>query len=294
MPSRASSMQQLKELNLQRWQSHVNARDRVAYEETSSGGGAVHNAVDRHTSIASSLWNVPSLSTHKAICFRPLDRVGTNARVAPFEHRNVDNGPQTTHAVPDDGRNCCFATREVGATSRRYSVPSTSVTKKQGNIGIFCGCCGFRPKAAQWIWILNLVCFLAHSGMIYATLWFAYIRHGRNIFTETEHVMIRIYRIRTVPTQHMLDTNQSKYSEGWNLTSSEKNSGLFLYDNGMPLNFASLIIAFFATSALFHFWALTVGAFERYHSWYYGQMDNCFCYWLAVSTRTLTSAHSFA
>ena len=57
----------------------------------------------------------------------------------------------------------------------------------------------------------------------------------------------------------------SKWSDGWNnsLVSDEPNSGLFLYDNGMPINFATLIIAFFATSALFHFWALIVGAFER-------------------------------
>ena len=73
--------------------------------------------------------------------------------------------------------------------------------------------------------------------MIYATLYFAYFRHGRNWLTETEHLMIPIYRIRTIPTQLMLDNNISKWSEGWNnsLTSTEPNSGLFLYENGMPV-----------------------------------------------------------
>ena len=82
--------------------------------------------------------------------------------------------------------------------------------------------------------------------------------------------MIPIYRIRTVPTQYMLDNNMSKWSSGWrngSLVRDEPNSGLFLYDNSMPLNFASLIIAFFATSALFHLWALVFGAFERTWFW---------------------------
>ena len=83
----------------------------------------------------------------------------------------------------------------------------------------------------------------------------------------------------------MLDNNMSQWSPGWNLTSSDPNSGLFLCDNGCrcatttrthvqpaltalarthaplhaQINFASLVIAFFATSAVFHFWALVVG-----------------------------------
>ena len=39
----------------------------------------------------------------------------------------------------------------------------------------------------------------------------------------------------TCPTQFMLDNNMSQWSPGWNLTSSDPNSGLFLYDNGMPV-----------------------------------------------------------
>jgi hypothetical protein len=62
----------------------------------------------------------------------------------------------------------------------------------------------------------------------------------------------------------MLDNNMSQWSPGWNLTSADPNSGLFLYDNGMPINFASLIIAFFATSAVAHFWAIVAGAYERW------------------------------
>jgi hypothetical protein len=71
--------------------------------------------------------------------------------------------------------------------------------------------------------------------MVFVTLWMAYWRHGRSAFTDTEHVMIPIYRIRGVPTRQMLDSNMSQWSAGWNLTSSDPNSGLFLYDNGYPV-----------------------------------------------------------
>jgi len=127
--------------------------------------------------------------------------------------------------------------------------------------------------------------------MIVLTYWLAYWRHGLDPMKDTKHVEIPIYRIRNIPTQHMIDNNLTRWSEGegWNLTSSDPNSGLFLEDNGMPvsldepchqtktcsyrharlllatqINLASLIISFFATSAFFPFLALVLGAFERY------------------------------
>jgi len=105
--------------------------------------------------------------------------------------------------------------------------------------------------------------------MVFVTLWMAYWRHGRDPFRDTDHVMIPIYRIRNIPTQFMLNNNISKWSAGWNLTSTETNSGLFLYNNGAPINFATLIIAFFATSAIFHLWALVAGGFERFWFFYW-------------------------
>ena len=82
---------------------------------------------------------------------------------------------------------------------------------------------------------LNLVCFLAHTAMIFVTYHFAYWRHDLDPMDQTKHVTIPIYRIRNIPTQYMLDNNLSKWSEGWNLTSTDPNGGLFLYDNGMPV-----------------------------------------------------------
>jgi hypothetical protein len=86
--------------------------------------------------------------------------------------------------------------------------------------------------ANRW---LNFVCFCAHTAMVFVTFWMAYWRHGKNAFRDTEHMMIPIYRIRNIPTQFMLDNNMSQWSPGWNLTSSDPNSGLFLYDNGYPV-----------------------------------------------------------
>ena len=121
--------------------------------------------------------------------------------------------------------------------------------------------------------------------MIIVTLHFAYWRHGLDPRKDTKHVEIPIYRIRNIPTQYMIDNNLTSWSQGeWNLTSSDPNSGLFLYDNGRPINLASLVIAFFATSAVFHFFACVAGAFHRWWFWYWRQLDNCFAWWRVRQT----------
>ena len=259
-------VRELKLLNLRRWQAHVDAL------------GTGVDPAEREAPTAGALFNRSNprnlgkfVKPYNRETDKQEDMRGHQSWVSPRDYRRVDQPSNakewqiTRQAVPQQGADFT----SVGVTSvHKYRIPVTSVTRKEGDLKLFC-CCGWRLTAAQWIWWLNCLCFLAHSAMIYATLYFAYFRHGRNWLTETEHLMIPIYRIRTVPTQFMLDNNMSKWSDGWNnsLTSDEPNSGLFLYDNAMPINFASLIIAFFATSALFHFWALIFGAFERY--WFY-------------------------
>ena len=137
-------------------------------------------------------------------------------------------------------------------------------------------------KKNKWtIWILNLVCFIVHSAMVFLTLHLAYWRHGRNPATDTEHVMVPIYRIRSVPTQEMLDRNETKWIPGWNFTSSNPNSGLFLYENSTPINFASLIISFFATSALFHLLVLVLAGVDHFRNLYWKQLRQCFSWWCA-------------
>ena len=201
--------------------------------------------------------------------------------ISPSDYRRVSRPSQpgtwheTRQAVPTSGDD--FTSVPLYSPFK-YRVPNTSVTRKQGDCKLFV-CCGWRWTAAQWIWFLNLVCFLAHTAMIFVTYHFAYWRHDLDPMDQTKHVMIPIYRIRNIPTQYMLDNNLSKWSEGWNLTSTDPNDGLFLYDNGMPINLASLIVSFFATSAVFHFLALVLGAFERFWFYYWRQLDDAFAWW---------------
>ena len=56
-------------------------------------------------------------------------------------------------------------------------IPETSVYKRK----VSCGCFGKSMTAADWIWALNIVCFLAHTFMVGLTLHMAYWRWDRSI-----------------------------------------------------------------------------------------------------------------
>ena len=298
----ARRLDDLKNLNTDRWKAQAMSQGRNEGTGADAGGGGGVSAAatggDNEkllpnpdaTPIGGSLFNLPN-PTHDGEFVKPYNRNrdaqderfrGEMMWIDPKTYERVPmpaNGGRdwmrTRAAVPTSGDD--YTSLRLGSTYK-YRIPPTSVTRKMGDCQLF-WCCGWRLTAAQWIWWLNFVCFCAHTAMIFVTLWMAYWRHGRDAFRDTEHMMIPIYRIRNVPTQFMLDNNISRWSPGWNLTSTEENSGLFLYDNGMPVNFASLIIAFFATSAVFHFWALVMGAYERWWFWYWRQLDDGFAYW---------------
>ena len=171
----------------------------------------------------------------------------------------------------------------------KYQIPSTSVVNKvcdwplvpcwlcKGSLRKWP--CGWKLTAAQWIWILNLLCMLAHTAMAILTFHFAYGRWDRDPWKDTEHVTVRIYRITQIPTPYMIENNLTTWSPGWNLTSTRENDGFYLRENGMPINFASLVIAFFATSAVFHLLACIAGAFEVFWFFYWRQLDDAFAYW---------------
>lgn len=104
--------------------------------------------------------------------------------------------------------------------------------------------------------------------MTFFTFHLAYWRWGRSMFDteDTAHMQVTIWRVSQIPTQFMLDNNMSAWSPGWNLT-NPRGTGLnemYVHDNGLHVNFATLTASFFAVSALFHFWALIVGLFERW------------------------------
>ena len=286
----AGRLDNLKALNTDRWKAHSQnhtdaasaeedgARDReqLLWTTPASTGGALFN-----------LANPTNDGEFVKPYVRDLDKQAPRYRgeltwIDPKTYERVAMPPgggqdwmRTRTAVPSSGDD--WSSVRLGSV-HKYRIPPTSVTRKQGDCQLF-GCCGWRLTAAQWVWWLNFVCFCAHTAMVFVTFWMAYWRHGKSAFRDTEHMMIPIYRIRNIPTQFMLDNNMSQWSPGWNLTSSDPNSGLFLWDNGYPINFATLVIAFFATSAIFHFWALVAGAYEYWWFWYWRQMDDAFCFW---------------
>jgi hypothetical protein len=50
-----------------------------------------------------------------------------------------------------------------------YRVPDQSVVNK---VGDFCPCGNLTLTAAQWLWFMNLVCFIVHFSMVWVTLYF--------------------------------------------------------------------------------------------------------------------------
>ena len=310
MPRR---LEDLKLLNMDRWKAHLQdraERDReVAEEREIATKQQIGGEAPATLAVSSATVNVPPAALlhptpvptagelfnrpdplHRGHFVKPYNRKQDAPEpeyrtrrmwISPRDYRrvgkpsNAADWMETRQAVPTSGDD--FTSVPL-FSPYKYRVPVTSVTRKQGDCKLLL-CCGPRFTAAQWIWVLNLVCFIAHTVMIFITYHFAYWRHDLDPMEDTKHVLIPIYRIRNIPTQYMLDNNISRWSEGWNLTSTEPNDGLFLYDNGMPINLATLIIAFFATSAVFHFFACVAGAFERWWFWYWRQMDDAFLWW---------------
>jgi len=138
-------------------------------------------------------------------------------------------------------------------------VPRDSVLNYVGDISI----CGVRPTLAQWIWMLNLVCFLAHSAAFALTLWLSYYRKDmKSLYGDEDPYLITVFRI----------------SATWNNNTRDGYS-VIAVSNDMPLNVAWMVMAFFLLSAIAHLWAVTVGAFEIFFYIYWRQIDDCFMFW---------------
>ena len=140
--------------------------------------------------------------------------------------------------------------------------------------------------AGRW---LNFVCFCVHTAMVFVTLHMAYWRHGRSAFNR--HGARRDPHLPHPRRAHAPHAGQQRVAvvarmephllrpqlgplpvRQWNagaqpLRAHTCNPLNALARTHAPLpaqiNFASLICAFFGTSAVFHFWAIVVGAYER-------------------------------
>ena len=139
----------------------------------------------------------------------------------------------------------------------KYRIPLTSVVNKVGDCGFF----GLHLTAAQWIWVLNLFCFIAHTAMVGVTAYFAWWSKDLEKYEENPY-LVKIYRVSAKWN------NQT--TEGYDYT---------IVDNGMPIDFAVGTIAFYAISAVFHFLAVLAGLFEQ--TWFY--------YWRHACTQPILS-----
>ena len=121
---------------------------------------------------------------------------------------------------------------------------------------------------------MNFFCFVVHFSMVAVTYHMAYRRHGLWAY-ETDHMDVRIHRISMIPTPEMIRQNLTQWGAGWN--GSLAVTEFYIKDNGLsvrtqlpndPLghtahipngpwqvNYATLVMVFFAISAVFHFCA---------------------------------------
>ena len=113
---------------------------------------------------------------------------------------------------------------------------------------------------------MNALCFAVHFSMVAVTYHMAYRRHGLWAY-ETDHMDVRIHRISMIPTPEMIRQNLTQWGSGWN--GSLAVTEFYIKDNGLAINYATLVMVFFAISAVFHFWALIMGAFECFWFWYW-------------------------
>lgn len=145
----------------------------------------------------------------------------------------------------------------------KYRIPDTSVVNKVGDCKLFL-CCGWRLTGAQWLWLMNLFCFLAHTTGVVLTAYFAWWRKDLEALygKDVNPYAIPIYRI----------------SATWNNDTTAGYDFVF-EDNGAPFDIAWGTISFFALSAIFHLFAVVVGLCECSWFIYFRQLDDAFAWW---------------
>ena len=142
------NMKHLKLLNLRRWQAHVDA----------IGSGVEMDPAEREVPTAGALFN-RSNPRNEGEFVKPFNRKtdkqepmrGNETWLSPQNYRRVNspkdakNWQSTREAVPQQGADFT----SVSATSvNKYRIPRTSVTRKEGDLKLFC-CCGWRLTAVR-------------------------------------------------------------------------------------------------------------------------------------------------
>ena len=191
------------------------------------------------------------------LVFNRRDPRNPAGEIQPILNRRLEQRDGVHNTIFNDGQD--FTSLE-NRHKWKYRIPNDSVVNKTGDcrVGL---CFGYRLTAAQWIWCLNFVCFLAHTTMVFVTAYYAWWSKDMSKYA-TNPYDIKIYRI----------------SANWTNSTTE-GYAFKLEENGWPINIAWATLAFFLISAVFHLFAVVCGLFE--HTWfcYWRQMDDAFCWW---------------
>jgi hypothetical protein len=192
------------------------------------------------------------------VLFNRKDPRNADGEIQPILNRRLEPRDGVRNPVFNDGKD--FTSLD-DRHKWKYRIPADSVVNKVGDckLGL---CFGWRLTAAQWIWVLNLICFAAHTAMVFLTAYFAWWSKDLDKYGDVDPYDIKIYRITAEWTNQ---TNQAYTFK--------------VEENGMPVNVAWATLSFFLISAVFHLFALVAGLFEHTWFWYWRQLDDCFAYW---------------
>jgi len=199
-------------------------------------------------------WDTPSSATGGAL-FNRNDPRDASGETKPILDRNLAVRNGVHNYVANEGRDF---TGLSDSHRLKYRIPDTSVVNKVGD----CGCCGLHLTAAQWIWILNLVCFVAHTTMVIVVAYFAWISKDLDKYGDENPHSVKIYRVTAKWTNSTV--------EGYDMA---------IESNGMPIDLAWGVLSFFLISAVFHLFSVVCGLFECFWVIYFRQLDDCFAFW---------------
>jgi len=178
--------------------------------------------------------------------------------IKPILNRRLEPRDGVQNHIFSDGKDF---TSIDGRHKFKYRIPDDSVVNKTGDcqLGL---CFGWRLTAAQWIWVLNLICFVVHLSMVFLTAYFAFWSKDLDQYNGENPYAVTIYRVSARWNNHT--------TEGYTMT---------IEPNGMPIDLAWGTLSFFLISAVFHLFAVIFGLFEHTWFWYWRQLDDAFSYW---------------
>jgi hypothetical protein len=200
----------------------------------------------------------PSLQTPAptgGIVFNRKEPKNPAGEVQPILNRRLEVRGGVKNSVFNEGKDFT----SLGDRHRfKYRIPDDSVVNKVGDckLGL---CFGYRLTAAQWIWTLNLICFTAHTTMVFLTAYLAWWSKDLDKYDSNPYD-IKIYRV----------------TAKWTNESSQVYE-FAMEPNGVPLDIAWATLSFFLISAVFHLFSMVAGLFE--HTWFW--------YWRCVHTPSL-------